>query len=83
MGLTFPSDLFPQDVVATVTGVSGMGAGLAGTLFTLLVGWLVDKFSYFPAFFLAGTVPLLATACVLFMIHAPKKPAGTADAPAH
>ncbi len=83
MGLTFPSDLFPQDVVATVTGVSGMGAGLAGTLFTLLVGWLVDKFSYFPAFFLAGTVPLLATACVLFMIHAPKKQAGTADAPAH
>ena len=24
MGLTFPSDLFPQDVVATVTGVSGL-----------------------------------------------------------
>ena len=34
MGLTFPSDLFPQDVVASVTGVSGLGAGLAGALFT-------------------------------------------------
>jgi len=71
MGLTFPSDLFPQDVVATVTGVSGLGAGLAGVLFTLLVGWLVDRFSYYPAFFLAATVPLLATLCVLLMIHAP------------
>jgi len=73
MGLTFPSDLFPQDVVATVTGISGFGAGLAGMFFTLLVGWLVDKFSYFPAFFLAGTVPLVATLCVLLLIHAPKR----------
>jgi ACS family hexuronate transporter-like MFS transporter len=72
MALTFPSDLFPQDVVASVTGASGLGAGIAGTLFTLSVGWLVDKFSYFPAFFLAGTVPLLATAAVLLLIHAPE-----------
>jgi len=67
MGLTFPSDLFPQDVVASVTGLSGFGAGLAGTLFTLAVGKLVDKFSYFPAFFAAATLPLLATAAVLFL----------------
>ena len=72
MGLTFPSDLFPQDVVATVTGVSGLGAGLAGALFTLLVGWLVDKFSYYPAFFLAATVPLLATISVLLLIRPPQ-----------
>ncbi len=72
MGLTFPSDLFPQDVVATVTGISGLGAGVAGALFTLLVGWLVDRFSYFPAFFLAGTVPLLATLCVLVIIRPPR-----------
>jgi len=36
-------------VVASVTGLSGLAAGLAGTLFTLLVGTLVDRFSYFPA----------------------------------
>ena len=72
MGLTFPSDLFPQDVVASVTGLSGLGAGLAGTLFTLIVGWLVDNFSYFPAFLAAGLVPLLATASVLLLIRAPK-----------
>src|SRR5271157_2598601 len=72
MGLTFPSDLFPQDVVGTVTGVSGLGAGLAGALFTLLVGWLVDKFSYNPAFFLAATVPMLATLSVLLLIHTPQ-----------
>jgi MFS transporter, ACS family, hexuronate transporter len=83
MGLTFPSDLFPQDVVASVTGLSGLGAGLAGTLFTLLVGWLVDKFSYFPAFFLAATVPLLATVSVLLLIHPPQRVAAPAKAQAH
>jgi ACS family hexuronate transporter-like MFS transporter len=69
MGLTFPSDLFPHDVVGSVTGLSGLGAGLAGALFTLLVGWLVDKFSYYPAFFLAATVPMLATVSVLLLIR--------------
>ena len=83
MGLTFPSDLFPHDVVASVTGLSGLGAGLAGTLFTLLVGWLVDKFSYFPAFFLAGTVPLLATVSVLLLIHPPQRVGAPANAQAH
>ncbi|HEV2382333.1 MAG TPA: MFS transporter [Terriglobia bacterium] len=68
MGLTFPSDLFPQDAVASVTGLSGFGAGLVGTLFTLAVGKLVDKFSYFPAFFAAATLPLLATAAVLILL---------------
>lgn len=71
MGLTFPSDLFPAEVVATITGLSGLAAGLAGTGFTLLVGVLVDKFSYFPAFALAATAPLLATLAVLFLIRAP------------
>ena len=74
MGLTFPSDLFPQDVVASVTGLSGLVAsGLAGTAFTLTVGVLVDKFSYLPAFVAAGTVPLLATASVLILIRVPER----------
>lgn len=69
MGLTFPSDLFPSEVVASVTGLSGLAAGLAGTLFTLLVGTLVDRFSYFPAFVAAATAPLLATVSVVILIR--------------
>jgi ACS family hexuronate transporter-like MFS transporter len=71
MGLTLPSDLFPAEVVASVTGLSGLGAGLAGTGFTLLVGVLVDKFSYTPAFFIAAFVPFLATAAVWFLARDP------------
>jgi ACS family hexuronate transporter-like MFS transporter len=73
MGLTFPSDLFPQEVVATVTGLSGLGAGLVSTVFALFIGYIVDKFSYFPAFVVAGTMPLLATVLVLVLIRAPEK----------
>jgi ACS family hexuronate transporter-like MFS transporter len=68
MGLTLPSDLFPQDVVATVTGLSGFTAGLAGTAFTMAVGVLVDRFSYGPAFLLAGLLPLFATAALFFLV---------------
>jgi len=71
MGLTLPSDLFPHDVVATVTGLSGLAAGLVGAVFTVAVGILVDRFSYGPAFLVAGLLPLFATASVLLLIRAP------------
>ncbi len=74
MGLAFPSDLFPQDVVASVTGLSGLVAGFAGGGFQFVVGLLVDRFhSYLPAFFAAGLIPLLATASVLFLIRPPAR----------
>jgi ACS family hexuronate transporter-like MFS transporter len=69
MGLTLPSDLFPPDVVGTVTGLSGLGAGAVSTVFTLLIGALVDKVSYVPAFIVAGTMPLLATVSILVLIR--------------
>jgi MFS transporter, ACS family, hexuronate transporter len=76
MGLTLPSDLFPQDVVATVTGVSGLAAGLVGAAFTFAVGILVDRFSYAPAFLVAGLMPILATACLLLLVRAPASASG-------
>ena len=74
MGLTLPSDLFPSEVVATVTGLTGLAAGLSGALFTLLVGMLVDHFSYVPAFVLAATAPILATLSVVFLIRREGQP---------
>jgi len=79
MGLTLPSDLFPQDVVATVTGLSGLAAGLVGAVFTIAVGILVDRFSYAPAFLVAGLMPLFATAFLFLLIRQPVK-SSTAEA---
>lgn len=69
MGLTLPSDLFPQDLVATVTGFSGFAAGLAGAGFTFAVGIMVDKVSYGPAFLVAGLLPVLATISIFLLIR--------------
>ena len=71
MGLTLPSDLFPQDVVATVTGLSGLAAGIAGVAFTFVVGITVDRFSYGPAFLVAGLLPVAATALLFLLIRTP------------
>lgn len=76
MGLTLPSDLFPQEVVATVTGLSGLAAGLVGALFTFSVGILVDRFSYKPAFLVAGLLPLFATASLLLLVRIPSRSSG-------
>jgi ACS family hexuronate transporter-like MFS transporter len=68
MELAFPTDLLPGDVVASVTGMSGLAAGVMGTLFTVAVGFLVDRFSYVPAFVMAATMPILGTLSVLLLI---------------
>jgi MFS transporter, ACS family, hexuronate transporter len=69
MMLTLPSDLFPSSVVASVSGLSGTGAGLGGIAFTWLTGVLVDRFSYRPVFIIAGLMPLLAFVLVHILIR--------------
>jgi ACS family hexuronate transporter-like MFS transporter len=69
MGLTLPSDLVSQDVVATVTGLSGLVAGLFGAGLTFMVGILADRSSYGPAFLVVGTLPIVATACLFVLIR--------------
>ena len=53
-------EAFPREAVGSVTGLSGMGAGLGGLALTLGTGWLVDHFGYSPVFVLVGTMPLVA-----------------------
>jgi ACS family hexuronate transporter-like MFS transporter len=68
--LTLPADLFPQQVVASVSGISGTGAALGGMAFTLLVGVVIDRFSYVPVFAAAGVMPLAAASIILFGVRA-------------
>ncbi len=77
--LTLPADLVPQEVVASVSGISGTGAALGGMIFTLLIGVVVDRFSYVPVFVAAGIMPLLAAAFILAGIRAPADVQGEAS----
>jgi len=70
--LTLPADIFPKGIVASASGLSGTGAALGGMLFTLVIGKVVDHFSYVPVFVAAGVMPLVALSFVLRMV----KPVG-------
>lgn len=61
------ADAFPRNTVASVVGLSGMGAGVGGMFFTMMTGWTLDHFGFSPVFIAAGTIPLLAF-FVLFVI---------------
>ncbi len=69
--ITLCSDLFPQDQVATATGVSGTAANLGVLLFTLSLGTLVDQVGYQPFFILLGLLDLAGAALLWTLVRKP------------
>lgn len=69
--ITLCSDLFPQDQVATATGVSGTAANLGVLLFTLTLGSLVDQVGYQPFFILLGLLDLAGAALLWTLVRKP------------
>ena len=69
MGLALPSDLYPSESVATVSGLSGSGAGAGTIVSTFLIGWVSDRYSFAPILVGASLVPLAATAVVFLLIR--------------
>jgi len=68
--LTLPADIFPSEVVASVSGLSGFGAGAGGVLSQMLVGWLLDRFSYKPVFALMGSMNPISFLVLMALIPA-------------
>ncbi len=68
MALVLPSDLLQSDSVATVSGMSGTGAGLCTILATYLIGRVADHYSFAPVLMIASVVPLLGAILVLFLV---------------
>jgi MFS transporter, ACS family, hexuronate transporter len=65
--LAVPGDVFPKDAVASVWGFASMGSGFGGMLFSLVTGWLVERYSFHPVFLLFGIIPLLS-ACLVWTL---------------
>jgi MFS transporter, ACS family, hexuronate transporter len=58
--LAIPADAFPSGAVASIWGFASMGSGIGAMIFSLLTGWLVDRYSFHPAFVLFGILPVIA-----------------------
>ncbi len=73
MALVLPSDLFPREVVASVSGLSGSGAGLCTIVATYLIGQVADRYSFAPVLIAASLIPLTGAFITLVLI----KPQGS------
>ena len=73
---TLASDLFPNELVASVSGLAGTGAGIGAMIFTFSTGWIVDHFGYTPVLILSGLLVPAATAALLWLSHEPQDSTG-------
>jgi len=73
MALVLPSDLFRSQSVATVSGMSGTGAGLGTIISTYLIGYVSDNYSFEPILIGASLIPLVGMILVLILVR-PRQP---------
>ncbi|MSV27966.1 MAG: MFS transporter [Bryobacterales bacterium] len=73
MALALPADLYPSASVASVSGMSGTGAGIGTILSTLIIGRVADRYSFEPILIGASIVPLLATGLVFLLIRGERR----------
>jgi MFS transporter, ACS family, hexuronate transporter len=64
---TLSSDYFPNEAVASVMGLGGVGAGIGAMLLTEITGIVLEHGSYTPILLVAGLLPLLATASLFLL----------------
>jgi ACS family hexuronate transporter-like MFS transporter len=69
MALALPADLYPASSVASVSGMSGTGAGIGTIISTFLIGRIADRYSFEPVLIAASLVPLVATLLVFLLIR--------------
>ena len=69
MALVLPSDLYRSQSVATVSGMSGTGAGLGTIISTYLIGYVADHYSFEPILITASLIPFVGMVLVLLLIR--------------
>ena len=74
MFLALPADVFHTRAVASVSGLSGMGAGIGTLVSTALIGIVADHFSFQPIIIAASIVPCIATLILVTMVRTRKTP---------
>jgi ACS family hexuronate transporter-like MFS transporter len=69
MVLNLPADIYPTHSVASVSGMSGTGAGIGTIAATYLTGVVADHYSFAPILVTASLVPLVAAVAVLALVR--------------
>lgn len=69
MALNLPADIYPTGSVASVSGMSGTGAGIGTIIATYLTGLVADRYSFEPILIAASLIPLLALIAVVMLVR--------------
>ncbi|MCI0392192.1 MAG: hypothetical protein MOB07_25970 [Acidobacteria bacterium] len=69
MVLNLPADIYPTGSVASVSGMSGTGAGIGTITATYLTGVVADRYSFEPILIAASLIPLLAVAAAVALVR--------------
>ena len=69
MILNLPADVYRTGSVASVSGMSGAGAGVGTILATYLTGVVADQYSFEPILIAGSLIPLLAIVAVLVLVR--------------
>jgi MFS transporter, ACS family, hexuronate transporter len=69
MILNLPADIYPSGSVASVSGLSGTGAGAGTIVATYLTGLVADRYSFRPVLITASVIPLVAAAAILILVR--------------
>lgn len=62
------ADLFPQQILARVSAMTGVGDGIVSMLMMLLTGIIIDRFSYTPVFIGVALLPVLALTSLIVLV---------------
>ena len=74
--LSLPADVFHSSAVATVSGMSGTGAGLVTLVTTYLIGRVADRLSFQPIIIVASIVPCIAAFIIVTLVRTRKDEVG-------
>jgi|WetSurMetagenome_2_1015567.scaffolds.fasta_scaffold73396_2 MFS transporter, ACS family, hexuronate transporter len=69
MVLNLPADIYPSHSVASVSGMSGTGAGIGTIAATYITGVVADRYSFAPVLIAASLIPIVAAALVLALVR--------------
>jgi ACS family hexuronate transporter-like MFS transporter len=69
MILNLPADIYASESVASVSGLSGTGAGAGTVLATYLTGMVADRYSFRPVLIVASTIPIVAAAAIFLLVR--------------
>jgi ACS family hexuronate transporter-like MFS transporter len=63
------TDVFPEQTLARVTGLTGIGEGVLNMGLTVATGVVVDRFSFGPVFAWAAVMPALSVAALFLLVR--------------